>query len=302
MQPFLPESLQTPTPLEDVTLEQLRRWMDQGVVLTVPVLWCDADHNLHLSLGGLPAVIPRDQAALGVAEGAVRDIAILSRVGKVVCCQIEAIPDHGPIVLSRTAVQRAALDHLLHDRQLGDILPAVVTNVTSFGAFCDVGCGVPALLPLENISVSRISHGGDRFDVGQSIYVVLQRQDVEAGRITVTHKELLGTWDENAARFQAGQTVPAIVRSVQPYGVFLELTPNLSGLAEPDDRLHPGQVVSAYIKAILPDRQKIKLNVLDTLDPELLPPPALRYTQTEGHLDYWEYSPNHARLRTVFPC
>lgn len=301
MQPYLPESMQTPTPLDGVTLEQLRRWMDQGEVLTVPVLWCDADHALHVSLGGLPAVIPRAEAALGIAEGTVRDIAVLSRVGKLVCCRIESIPDHGPIVLSRAAVQRAVLDHLLHQRKLGDILPAVVTNVTSFGAFCDVGCGVAALLPLENISVSRISHGGDRFDVGQEIFVVLQRQDEDAGRVTVTHKELLGTWEENAAQFQPGQTVPAVVRSVLPFGVFLELTPNLSGLAEPDDNLHPGQVVSAYIKAIQPDRQKIKLAVLDTLDPALLPQPVLRYTQTEGHLDYWEYSPHNARLRSVFP-
>ena len=130
--------------------------------------------------------------------------------------------------------------------------------------------------------------------------MVLQRQDLDAGRVTVTLKELLGTWEENAARFQTGQTVPAIVRSIQPYGVFLELTPNLSGLAEADDTLHPGQVVSAYIKAILPDRQKIKLSILDTLDPALLPPPVLRYTQTEGHLEYWEYSQSDARLLTVF--
>ena len=301
MQPYLPESMQAPTPLDAVTLEQLRRWMEQGAVLTVPALWCDEDHNLHLSLGGLPAVIPRDRAALGIAEGTVREIAILSRVGKAVCCRIEAIPDHGPIVLSRTAVQRDALHHLLYERKPGDILPAVVTNTTAFGVFCDVGCGVPALLPLENISVSRISHGSDRFDVGQVLYVVLQRQDLDAGRVTVTLKELLGTWEENAARFQTGQTVPAIVRSIQPYGVFLELTPNLSGLAEADDTLHPGQVVSAYIKAILPDRQKIKLSILDTLDPALLPPPVLRYTQTEGHLEYWEYSLSNARLRTVFP-
>ncbi len=50
-------------------------------------------------------------------------------------------------------------------------------------------------------------------------------------------RELLGTWQENAARFRAGQTVTGVVRTVTDYGAFIALTPNLCGLAEPDGRL-----------------------------------------------------------------
>ena len=50
---------------------------------------------------------------------------------------------------------------------------------------------------------------------------------IEGTRITLTHKELLGTWAENAAQFHAGETVAGIIRSVEPYGVFVELSPNL---------------------------------------------------------------------------
>ena len=46
------------------------------------------------------------------------------------------------------------------------------------------------------------------------------------------------------------------------------LTPNLSGLAEPEDGLEPGQLVSVYIRSILPEKQKIKLTVLEQLDPK----------------------------------
>ena len=83
--------------------------------------------------------------------------------------------------------------------------------------------------------------------------------DVENRRITLTHRELLGTWEENAALFAAGETVRGIVRSVEPYGVFIELAPNLSGLAENREGLTPGTPVSVYIKSILPQRMKIKL-------------------------------------------
>ena len=48
-----------------------------------------------------------------------------------------------------------------------------------------------------------------------------------------------------------------IVRSVEEYGTFVEIAPNLAGLAETCPDLHPGQAVSVYIKNILPDKMKI---------------------------------------------
>ena len=51
-------------------------------------------------------------------------------------------------------------------------------------------------------------------------------KSIENGRITLSHKELLGTWEENVALFSAGETVAGIVRSVEPYGIFVELSPN----------------------------------------------------------------------------
>ncbi len=54
-----------------------------------------------------------------------------------------------------------------------------------------------------------------------------------------------------------------IVRSVEDYGVFIEIAPNLAGLAEADSTLRPGQAVSVYIKNILPDKMKIKLVVVN---------------------------------------
>ena len=76
-------------------------------------------------------------------------------------------------------------------------------------------------------------------------------------RISLSHKELLGTWEENAAFFNAGDTVEGIVRGIEPYGVFVELTPNLSGLSEPRDGLREGERVCVYIKSIIPEKMKI---------------------------------------------
>ena len=172
----------------------------------------------------------------------------------------------------------------------GMVIPAVVTHLEPFGAFVDIGCGVPSLIGIENISVSRIPHPGQRFRVGQAVYAAVLDLDPRAERIYLTHRELLGTWAENAARFQPGMTVPGIVRGVKDYGAFVELTPNLSGLAERKAGLTEGQRVSVYIKAILPERMKIKLLAIDTLPP-LDGPAPLEYFITRGRLEKWKYAP-----------
>ena len=114
---------------------------------------------------------------------------------------------------------------------------------------------------IDCISVSRISHPSDRFTLGQTIQAVVT--SVSDFRIGLSHKELLGTWMENAAKFAVGETVSGIVRSVESYGIFVELTPNLAGLAEPKEHILPKQRASVYIKAIIPEKMKIKLVLID---------------------------------------
>ena len=190
--------------------------------------------------------------------------------------------------LSRAEAQRLCKAEYLDTLSPGDILPCTVTHIEPFGAFCDVGCGISALLPIDCMSVSRISSPADRVSVGQQILCAIKNRDAQ-GRFVLTIRELLGTWAENAARFTVGETVVGIVRSVEEYGTFVEIAPNLAGLAESCSGLAPGQAVSVYIKNILPEKMKIKLVIVN----HALSQPhrfELRYFITEGHLDRWVYS------------
>lgn len=283
------------------TPELLRKAKAEGAILQAPALLCDERHDLLVDLGCCTGYMPRAETAIGIAQGETRDIAILSRVGKAVSFRVLDLLPNGTPLLSRRLAQEESRTYLFETRRPGDILPAVVTSLASFGAFCDVGCGLPALLGIEHISVSRIAHSRDRFREDQSIFAVLRSLDRETMRIQLSHKELLGTWAENAAQFQPGQTVTGIVRSVKDYGAFIELTPNLSGLAEPNFDLRPGDAVSVYIKSILPERLKIKLVALRKLDPNALPQRPLRYFRTAGHIDAWRYgNAGFAKTMSVF--
>lgn len=281
------------------TMEELRRAKAEGTILQAPVLVCTESHDLLVDLGCCTGHMDRRETAIGIAEGTVREIAILSRVGKPVSFRV--MEAGSTVQLSRRLAQEEARNHLLETAVPGDILPAVVTSLAPFGAFCDVGCGLPALLGIEQISVSRITHSRDRFREDQQIFAVIKQLDYDTGRIQLSHRELLGTWAENAALFQQGQTVTGIVRSVRDYGAFVELTPNLSGLADPNPDLRVGDAISVYIKAILPQRLKIKLVALRKLNPASLPARPIRYFHTSGHLDRWCYGTEAAsKAVTVF--
>ena len=277
----------------DYTIGQLQAAMAEGQILTGQAVRCDAALNLHIRLGALSGIMPRGECVAPFLSGAQREIAVLSRVGKPTCFVVTDIDEESepPTVwLSRTAVQLRAQEALLSSLSPGDIIPAAVTHLEPFGAFVDIGCGLPSLIGIENLSVSRIYHPSDRLTVGQSIRAAVRSVDVETRRITLTHRELLGTWEENAALFAAGETVRGIVRSVEPYGVFIELAPNLSGLAENREGLTPGTPVSVYIKSILPQRMKIKLSVIDIL-PQTDTPEPPRYFVSGDHIDRWVYTP-----------
>jgi small subunit ribosomal protein S1 len=180
------------------------------------------------------------------------------------------------------------LAHILATWHAGQIVPATVTHLESFGAFVDIGCGVPSMIPVEALSVSRIPHPGCRLTLGQEIFALVTGVDRTLGRVTLSHKELLGTWAENAALLSPGMTVPGTVRGIHEYGAFIELFPNLSGLAEPTQGLREGDRVSVYIKSILPPRRKIKLRVIERLPREPSPVP-FRYFHRSGTLEDWSY-------------
>ena len=295
------------------SLSGLERAMQEDKILEANAIMCDEDFNLHIDLFGIQGIIPRDESVLTPNDEPIKDIAIITRVGKPVCFKvvsIEPVEDTYRIILSRKRAQIECRNYYLSSLNAGDIIPATVTHLDHFGAFVDIGCGIPSLLSIDCISVSRISHPSDRLFSGQKLNVIVKSNDTDTGRIYVTLKELLGTWEENAAKFCVGQTVSGIIRSIESYGVFIELAPNLAGLAELKED-HPlansiavGDSVSVYIKSILPDRMKIKLILIDFNVYKEQPTPLHYYIDTKQvkHIDDWQYSPTQCskHIETVF--
>lgn len=307
---YLPEGMLSGTPENEdylATLQGLERAMAGGITVEGMVTVCDSDLRLHVDLHCAHGILEPEEAVFCRAGEARKDIAIITRVGKPIAVRILSIERRGDewiARLSRRRAQECCVRNYLSALSPGDLIPAKVTHLENFGAFLDVGCGVSSLLSVDCISVSRISHPRDRLSCGMSLTVAVKSIDRENGRIYVTLRELLGTWEENAALFEAGQTVTGIIRSVENYGVFVELTPNLAGLAElraedtvNDIRAVIGKGAAVYIKSIVPDRMKVKLVLIDVGIPEPPRKPLSYYVDAGAtpHLCNWIYSPAGSR-------
>ena len=295
------------------SVQNLERAQKEGRILEAPAVLCDSDMRLHISLGPMRGYIEREEAVFSRDGENVKDIAVITRVGKAVCFKILGFAEEGGerfALLSRRAAQEECVRRFLSALTPGDVIPARVTHLEPYGAFVDIGCGIFSLLSIDCISVSRIAHPRDRLRAGMPIFVAVKSIDPANGRIFVTQKELLGTWEENAAKFRAGETVAGRIRSIEPYGIFVELTPNLSGLAELRGGngaavdCAEGDLAAVYIKSILPERMKIKLVIVDAhAAPERPEIPTYYIDPVKTpHIDHWSYSPAGSRriIETFF--
>ncbi|MBQ7715171.1 MAG: 30S ribosomal protein S1 [Clostridia bacterium] len=298
---YLPEGSLIGTEENDAYLcspKALEAAIREERILEGQAVSCTGDSlDLVVDLGYIKGIIPRREAALEADSSAVpKDIAVITRVGRPVCFTVTEIGRyHGDTVafLSRKSAQKMCRSEYTSKLAPGDIIDVAVTHLDPFGAFVDIGCGIVSLLSVDCISVSRISHPSVRLKKGQSLKAVVKSVDPETGRIYMTLRELLGTWDENAASYEIGSTVAGTVRSIEDYGIFVELTPNLAGLAERRSGVEVGDSCAVYVKNIIRERMKIKLSIIDAYAAVRETPP-LRYfvdTETVKHISKWRYSP-----------
>ena len=57
-------------------------------ILEARAIMCDSNHNLIIDLNCMKGIIPRNEGAIGIKEGSVRDIAVISKVNRPVCFTI----------------------------------------------------------------------------------------------------------------------------------------------------------------------------------------------------------------------
>lgn len=146
----------------------------------------------------------------------------------------------------------------------GQIVDGTVTGIKPYGAFIKVENGPVGLAYIEDLSVVRIKSPEERVHLGQKIKCMVKDINQDTGKINLSYKDCLGTWEENAEKFEEGMKVKGIVRDTEKHknGIFIELTPNLVGMAEYTEKLNYGDEVDVCIKKIQPEKRKVKLVIV----------------------------------------
>ena len=186
---------------------------------------------------------------------------------------IECERDKERIVFS----ERAALagqgqrKHLLNCLKTGDKVKGIVTNVTEFGVFVDLG-GLEGLIHVSELSWGRVQHPSDILNVGDEIQSIVLQVAEDKGRIALSYKRLEeNPWDVLEKELSPGDLVPAVITSIVKYGAFARLEKGIEGLihissmnfpngcTHIDDFLFEGQDVNVSILHI--DARKRRLGL-----------------------------------------
>ena len=262
---FIPEGWKETK--DNITIEGIQKAKNNGEILEGKVERCDENYNLHVNIGnGIYGIIPFDEVNVAKKENdneKNKKICISKLHTKVQFKVTDTIGDR--IILSRKAVGEEVNNWIKHDLKEGMVIDGVVKNIRPYGAFIDIGGGVTGLMHVEDMSVSRIKSPEERFSIGQKVNVMIKCIDRNNAKVMLTYKELLGTWEDNIKDFKEGTSVKGIVKQEDKYknGIFIELKPNLVGMAEYKENLKYGQEVDVYIKRIIKDKKKIKLIIIN---------------------------------------
>ncbi len=246
--------------IENLNLQKIQEYKEENRTLQGIVQSCDENYNLHIPLGNkIEGIIPRCEVE-NMKEGVPDERLCTGKVHKYVQFKIEDIEDN-TILLSRKSVQQEALQYIKHNMQVGEQVTGIVKNIRPYGAFIEIGGGIVGLAHIEDLSVARIKTPYERLKIGQKVNVVVKSIDRYTGKINLSYKETLGTWEENAKKFTSGMKVEGIVRETEKNknGIFIELTPNLVGMAEYSEGYLYGQKVNVFIKRIDNEKKKVKL-------------------------------------------
>ena len=261
---FMPEGWNNE--ISRLDTENIDYYRENGTILQGLVRKCDDKYNLHVEFeNGLTGIIPRQEVeGVNLEEnGLPKTNLCTGKVHKFVQFKIKDVEENTAI-LSRKEVQQEALDWVKNDLQVGQKVSGIVKNIKPYGAFIEIGGGIVGMAHIEDLSIARIKTPYERLRIGQKVEVVVKSINKENGKVILSYKETLGTWEENAEKFIQGMKAKGIVRETEKNknGIFIELTPNLVGMAEYKEGLEYGQSVDVYIKKIDAERKKVKLLII----------------------------------------
>ena len=252
---------------------------ERGDLLEAEVI----DHNkggLIVNLEGIRGFVPISQILNlkreDTADNAETQAKLQSMVGRKLQLKIiEINRNRNRLILSeRLAVQEwraKRREELLGELQVGEVRKGVVSNLSNFGAFVDLG-GADGLVHISQLAWSRVNHPSEVLKVGQEVEVQVLSVDKEKKKIALSIKRAeVDPWTTVEQRYQVGQLVKGTITKIAPFGAFARIEDGVEGLIhlselpagqqDPKAVLKEGQEVQVRILRIDAERRRLGLSI-----------------------------------------
>jgi small subunit ribosomal protein S1 len=180
---------------------------------------------------------------------------------------IEYDRDRCRVVLSERAAQAKAGTRikLLDELVEGTCIPGVITTLTDFGAFVDLG-GMEGLVHISELSWGRVDHPSDVVSVGDCMDVYILNIDRVENKVALSLKKMCpNPWETITERYHPGQIIEGVVKNIVSYGAFVRLEEGVDGLIHVSELGENGEDVSPW--DVLEENQKISVEIIN-LDPK----------------------------------
>jgi len=143
---------------------------------------------------------------------------------------IDVNEEEGKYIVSEKAVWETKQESVISKYKVGETVEGTVTAVTDFGAFVKFDANLEGLVHISEIAWQRIDHPRDVLKVGDRVRAEII--NMEGSKIFLSMKKLVeDPWLSVGKKYQEGQWVKGRVLKINPFGLFVELDPDIHGLA-----------------------------------------------------------------------
>jgi small subunit ribosomal protein S1 len=179
---------------------------------------------------------------------------------------IDAGEQEEKLIVSEKAAWEEKQKNIISAYKVGDVITGTVSALADFGVFVKFD-NLEGLVHISELAWQRIDHPDDVVKVGQEIKAEII--GVEGSKIFLSMKKLIDDpWKKISEKYNVGQVVEGKVLKINPFGLFVELDPEIHGLAHISE-LSNKQIQSPNEVANIGDTLKFKIISIEPVDHRL---------------------------------
>lgn len=184
---------------------------------------------------------------------------------------IDADDREEKLIVSEKAAWEEKQQEVLSGFAVGQTVKGKITGVVDFGCFVEFGAGLEGLVHISELAWQRVDNPHEFVKVGQDVEAKII--GIEGTKISLSIKQLVNDpWKQAAEKYKTGEIVKGKVLKINPFGAFVELDPQIHGLAHiselsykrissPADILKEGEMREFKILSIEPIEHRLGLSI-----------------------------------------